>query len=323
MAADDGDATRSTISDSLARALAASRSDTTHGASYLARAAARALAAAAALAAHEAERTVDVRLREIHAAARAFAAARPSMAVVANTVACLWAAALAAGDDARTQLAAIRAEAERVELVRAQAAAAIVDAIGQQLGGVVYTHSRSDTVEDVLVRLIRRGQLRRVWVSQSHPGDEGVALAARLAREGAAITLVADAGCGVFAGEAETVLLGADSVRDDGSLVNKVGSYPLALAARAAQVPVYVACETRKIAAPRYPLVLEEMDARALLPAPVAGVDVRNVTFDHTPACLLAGIATEAGLLERAAVAACARQAGARLDALMAQTADA
>jgi translation initiation factor eIF-2B subunit delta len=44
------------------------------------------------------------------------------------------------------------------------------------------------------------------------------------------------------------LLLGADTVFRDGSLVNKVGTRPLAQAARSFGVPVVVACETFKLA---------------------------------------------------------------------------
>src|SRR5579859_3800255 len=104
---------------------------------------------------------------------------------------------------------------------------------------------------------------------------------------GLAVTLVADAACGVFIGEATCVALGADSVRSDGSVVNKVGSYPLALVAREAGVPVYVLCETLKIAAPAFPLVLEEVDPVAPPPVALPGVTRRAVSFDHTPAGLI------------------------------------
>ena len=56
------------------------------------------------------------------------------------------------------------------------------------------------------------------------------------------------------------MVLGADSVRANGDVVNKVGSYPLALVAREARVPVYVLAETLKIAAPDFPLQLEPLE---------------------------------------------------------------
>ncbi|HKS70651.1 MAG TPA: hypothetical protein VJQ45_09530, partial [Ktedonobacterales bacterium] len=90
---------------------------------------------------------------------------------------------------------------------------------------------------------------------------------------------------------------GADSVLSDGRVVNKVGTYPLALAARAAGVPLYVLCETLKVAAPTFALSLEQMPAEEILPTPIPGVTARNPYFDITPAADVAAIFTERGRL--------------------------
>ncbi|MBF6590406.1 MAG: translation initiation factor 2, partial [Ktedonobacterales bacterium] len=120
-----------------------------------------------------------------------------------------------------------------------------------------------------------------------------------------------------FVGEARAVVVGADSVRADGGVVNKVGTYPLALSAREAGVPVYTLCETLKIAAPDFPLVFEEMAPQALLPRPVKGITVRNVYFEYTPPALVAGVVTEDGGLGHSEIAERARQAGVALAALL------
>jgi translation initiation factor 2B subunit (eIF-2B alpha/beta/delta family) len=178
------------------------------------------------------------------------------------------------------------------------------------LRGTVYTYSRSGTVEAVLYRLIDEAVLHRFIVAASHPGGEGVALAQALAQRGAEILLVADTACAFFMRAASAVLVGADSVRSDGGVVNKVGTYPLALSARAAGVPVYVLCETAKIAAPSFPLILEEMDPAELLPEPAAHVTARNPYFEYTPAELFAAVVTEDGPLDRDAIHERAQRAG-------------
>jgi translation initiation factor 2B subunit (eIF-2B alpha/beta/delta family) len=143
-----------------------------------------------------------------------------------------------------------------------------------------------------------------------------VATARALAAAGWQITLIADAAVGFFMPHARLALVGADSVRADGSVVNKVGTYPAALAARAAGVPVYAVCETLKIAAANFPLHFEEMAPGELLPQPIPGVTPRNPYFERTPAALLAGIVTERGLLTPAEVAPLAAEAGRALTAL-------
>lgn len=306
----------------LDAALQRIRADREHGASWLARSAAGALAEACGTA--TVAPGADEALREVHMAARALAHARPSMAALANTVAHIWAAGAPSADaprDAGTSLARM-CDAARAEVALwSRAAGDILTTARAYLNGTLLTHSRSGTVEHVLTRLAAdapAGEPRAIFVTESRPGGEGVALAGILAAAGWRVTLIPDMACGLFVGQARAVVVGADSVRADGGVVNKVGTYPLALAARAAGVPLYVLCETRKIAAPNYPLTLEEMDAAELLPRPIPGVTARNPYFDLTPARLVTGIVSERGMLsadEIGAIATATARSLAALDA--------
>jgi translation initiation factor 2B subunit (eIF-2B alpha/beta/delta family) len=304
-------------SDELANVLARVRADREHGASWLARDVARALASAAAnppLDGTAADHAAERQAAELRRGARELAHARPSMAALATTVARICAAGWPAGAavhpltpdgalPAREALARLRVAAQQLATAWDEAASAIFGHARPLLHGTVLTHSRSGTVERVLTLLAASpAVLAGAIVTESRPGGEGVATARALAAAGLPVTLVADAAAGLVAGQASCVVLGADSVRDDGSLVNKVGSYPLALAAHAAGVPVYVLCETLKFAPAGWPLVLEEMDPAELLPEPVAGLTVRNVYFDRTPAEYVTAIVTEQGTLQPDAV---------------------
>ena len=299
---------------SLRRGIAAIAADREHGASWLARRGAALLAEASTSCK---ERAAPRRLTQLHAAAWQLAAARPSMAAVANTAARIWLAAAdagAAGASTIEALAALHAEAEHLATLWDDAARAIGDAAIPALAGRLYTHSRSGTVERVLSRLAaertQSGQPAEIVVSVSYPGFEGRAAAAALAEAGWSVTLVADAACGVFVSQVAAVVCGADSVLGDGRVVNKVGTYPLALVARAVGVPFYVLCETLKIAAPDFALSLEQMPPDEILPTPIPGVTARNPYFDITPAEDVTAVFTERGrltpsqLAEQAALAA-------------------
>jgi translation initiation factor 2B subunit (eIF-2B alpha/beta/delta family) len=303
----------------IAQAIERMRADREHGAAWLARQAADLLARLTADAPH-ADHVQQI--QAVHTAAVALAAARPSMAALANTAAAIWHAGSGA-PNAELRLAAMDAAAERLRGAWDTAAAAISRHAHPLLGPVVYTLSRSGTVEAVLERLARDTgtndtgadeeggpRLRQVIVSESRPGGEGLAAADGLARAGLAVTFVPDAACGIFIGEASAVALGADSVRADGGVVNKVGSYPLALVAREAGIPVYVLCETLKLAAPDFPLVLEPLEWSEIAARLPAGVAARSVAFELVPARLISGIVTEEGVLSAAQVAQRARVAG-------------
>ena len=290
------------------------RDDREHGASWLARAAAGVLLR---LTEPRDDVADDIWDAVVRMAAQEMVAARPSMAAVANTAARIWDAGRSAATptEARTQL---RDMAERLATQDEQTQLALRTYAEKMFLGNVYTMSRSGTVEDVLRDLGQRRIIGRVIIGASVPGGEGVTMGRALAQSGLDVTLVADTACGLFIGEASCVVLGADSLRADGSLVNKVGSYPLALVAREAGKPVYALCETLKISAPDFPLIIEEKDPAELLPDPVAGFRARNPYFDVTPAQLISGYMTEQGVLDRETVARLAETAGVALARLRA-----
>jgi ribose 1,5-bisphosphate isomerase len=292
------------------------RADTTHGASWLARVAARALAEAAS----SGDGGDNIRLRQAQALGQALAQARPSMAAIANTVAHIWWAGVAQGGAAAAQLAALRAEALAVDARWDMAVAGMTQWARGAVDGAVYTLSRSGSVEGTLSALARERPKRdplRVIVSESRPGGEGAALAQALAAAGAQVTLAVDGACAALIAEAALVIVGADSVRADGSVVNKVGTHTLALVAHAASKPVYALAERLKVTPPSYPLVIEQGAPQELLAEPVAGVTPRTAVFDVTPASLITRIVMESGPVEASALAQMADVAQRAYQALM------
>jgi translation initiation factor 2B subunit (eIF-2B alpha/beta/delta family) len=150
----------------------------------------------------------------------------------------------------------------------------------------IITHSLSSTVLAVFEKLKDRNT--RVIVTESRPLNEGNILARKLSEWGISTQLITDAQLGLFVAKADLALLGADSLLPDGSLVNKSGSYLLALAAHDCGVPLYVCCESFKRRKEGIgQLELEEMEARELGTPYLPGVRVRNIYFDITPARLI------------------------------------
>ena len=298
------------------------RLDREHGASWLSREAARLLAS---LTSDVPAAEARARLALVHRAARELAQARPSLAALANTVARVWRAGSEGGGSVAAREAVMRLqrmhdEAERLIAGWSAAAEQIARYARPLLGETAYTFSRSGTVETVLVWLAQTGSepgLRRVIVSESRPGGEGIATARALSEAGLSVTLVPDAAMGAFVGEASAVVLGADSIRADGSVVNKVGSYPLALLAREAGVPVYVLAETLKIAAPAFPLVFEPLEWPEMPQPPAPGVELRSVGFELVPARLITAVVSEAGVLDRDQIAERSQEAGQALATLL------
>ncbi len=171
-------------------------------------------------------------------------------------------------------------------------------------GGTVATVSTSESVRAVLAAAVRSGTEFRVVVSESRPSNEGVEFGTSLPAWGIPATLVVDAALPRLVERCQLVLVGADAVSEN-DFVNKVGTYPLALAAREAGVPVYVAALLDKfIAEGARGGANRVWDPGEVLAAPPPGVTVENRYFECVPMSLVEGIITEEGVLGPEEVAA-------------------
>ena len=224
--------------------------------------------------------------------------AHPSMAPIARLLG-RWSEALeivAAADLETIRRTAGDQAAALTELSRTAAERAAVHAarhIGS--GKTLITHSLSSTV--VAVFRILAGQRVRAILTESRPLNEGYRLAAILSELGVPTRLITDAQMGLAMADADAALVGADSLLPDGSLVNKAGTYLLALAARDGGVHLYVCCESFKLRTERMPpLELERMDPAELGAPPLAGVQIDNGYFDITPARLISAWFDETGM---------------------------
>jgi methylthioribose-1-phosphate isomerase len=151
------------------------------------------------------------------------------------------------------------------------------------------------------------GRRPRVLADETRPFLQGARLTAwELARDGIDVTVVTDGMPGhlMQRGEVDLVIVGADRIARNGDVANKIGTYGLAVLARAHGLPFYVAapCSTVDLATPRGDAIpieergraeVAEIGGRTLVPA---GVPVRHPAFDVTPAALVTAIVTDAGV---------------------------
>lgn len=161
--------------------------------------------------------------------------------------------------------------------------------------------------------LHRAGHSPHVLVPETRPLLQGSRLTAwELTQAGVDCTLIGD---GMIAsrlrlGDVACVMVGADRIAANGDVANKIGTYGLALAARAHGIPFYVAApsSTLDLATPNGAAIpIEQREAsevtswQGALAAP-AGVRVWNPAFDMTPAELITAIVTDKGIFPPAEV---------------------
>lgn len=152
------------------------------------------------------------------------------------------------------------------------------------------------------------GKQLHVWVDETRPLWQGARLTAwELMQRGIAATLITDSmAAHVMAlGKVQAVVVGADRIAANGDAANKIGTYGVALAAAAHDVPFYVAAPTSTFdlaladggAIPIEQRAAEEVAApRGARIAP-EDVAVYNPAFDVTPARLIRGIICETGVI--------------------------
>jgi methylthioribose-1-phosphate isomerase len=154
-----------------------------------------------------------------------------------------------------------------------------------------------------------QGKAVHVFADETRPLLQGSRLTAwELKRRGVPVTLICDNMAAQVMKEkrVQLVVVGADRIAANGDTANKIGTYGVALLARAHGIPFYVAAPSStfdRAIAEGGEIPIEQRDPREIthgLGRQIApeGIDVYNPAFDVTPAELIAGIITERGIVQ-------------------------
>ncbi|MCL4517698.1 MAG: hypothetical protein M1587_00710 [Thaumarchaeota archaeon] len=106
-----------------------------------------------------------------------------------------------------------------------------------ETGQTVSTISYGSTVLEALRQAHTEGKLFKIIILESRPNLEGTAVAKALAKEGLEVALMVDAAAGYVARHSDVALVGVDTLFRDGSIVAKLGAYPLAVCCRNSGTP--------------------------------------------------------------------------------------
>jgi methylthioribose-1-phosphate isomerase len=159
----------------------------------------------------------------------------------------------------------------------------------------------------VIFAAAEQGKRIRAFADETRPLLQGARLTTwELIQRGIDVTLLCDsaAASAMARGWVTKVVVGADRIAGNGDVANKVGTFPLALAAREHGIPFYVAAPFSTLdpsirsgaeipIEERDPLEVTEIQGVTVAPR---GVSVYNPAFDVTPAHLVSAIITDAGV---------------------------
>lgn len=246
---------------------------------------------------------------------------RPTAVNLAWAIGRMRAAAAAAGGSTAAVFEALHAEAEAIRsedeaMCRAmgEAGQELVHANGDAFR--ILTHCNTGalatagigTALSIVHVAHERGVPLHVWVDETRPLFQGSRLTAwELSKAGIPHTVLPDSAAASLMqqGRVDLVITGADRIARNGDAANKIGTYPLAIAARAHGVPFYIVapsstfdpdCESGA------DIPIEQRSANEVTRpfgnriAP-EGSPVFNPAFDVTPAALITGWVSERGLV--------------------------
>jgi len=208
---------------------------------------------------------------------------------------------------------------------------------------VIVTYGRSQVVADILIQAAtslrnqtqttttmssfnrcrhRRRRHLRVIVVDGRPLLEGRELLQELRSAGINCTYILLNGLTyVLQDKPSKVLLGASAVMSDGSILGRVGTASVALAASAQKIPVLVCSETYKISnrvqlesithnelGNPQQVVSSSSSSSSLSQHSPPPLKALNLLYDLTPAALVSGIVTELGIVPPTSIAVLLRE---------------
>lgn len=163
------------------------------------------------------------------------------------------------------------------------------------------------TALGVIRAAVESGKRVRVIADETRPFLQGARLTAwELAKDDIPVTVITDSMAGHFlqSGGVDCVIVGADRIAGNGDVANKIGTYMVALAADANNIPFYVAAPLTTVDLKLSSGALIPIELRAALEVThfrserisPDGVEVANPAFDVTPHRYVSAIITDAGV---------------------------
>ncbi|XP_054718649.1 translation initiation factor eIF-2B subunit alpha-like [Uloborus diversus] len=136
-----------------------------------------------------------------------------------------------------------------VFLERVSAARLKISKLGQTFivdGMNILVHSHSRVVYQTLIEAYNAKKRFHVYVTESAPDFSGKSMLEKLDKAGISCTLIIDAAVGYVLEKVDLVFLGAEGVVESGGIINKIGTYGIAICAKEMHKPVYVLAESFK-----------------------------------------------------------------------------
>jgi ribose 1,5-bisphosphate isomerase len=188
-------------------------------------------------------------LRELSEAKTVLFASRETEPLMRNTIRYVIHAVETSNETSVTELVKLVSQVSDnflESLKRSKEKIAVVGSKRVTDGSKVLTHCHSSTVTNMLRRAKQDGKTFEVICTESRPVFQGRITAQEMLEAGIETTMIVDSAVRYFMNEVDLVVVGADAITSEGNIINKIGTSMVALAAKEARTPFYVACELLK-----------------------------------------------------------------------------
>jgi ribose 1,5-bisphosphate isomerase len=167
----------------------------------------------------------------------------------------------------------------------------------------ILTHCHSSSVEMILISA--KSKKIKVFNTETRPLFQGRTTAQNLTKAGIDTTMLVDSAADFFISKhsgqdlmMDKVIIGCDSISWDGSIVNKIGSYGIGLAAKYNKIPLYIAGNLFKVDSDNIVNIEIREDSEVWQKKDKKHFDIINFAFDYVPAKFITGIICEFGIIK-------------------------
>jgi translation initiation factor eIF-2B subunit alpha len=171
---------------------------------------------------------------------------------------------------------------------------------------VVLVVGFSRVVYAALVHAAKHNKRVSVITPEMRPDAEGYKMAKELQAVGIPVKLIIDSAVGHVMSKVDFVLSGAEGVVENGGVINKIGTYQIAVLAKTQKKPFYVAAESFKFVR-QYPLTQDDIENIEYINKPQftpvnnetlpENIEILNPTSDFTPPSNITLLFTDLGIM--------------------------
>jgi ribose 1,5-bisphosphate isomerase len=169
----------------------------------------------------------------------------------------------------------------------------------------IFTHCHSSTVETLIKELSQGDNNFEVVCTETRPRLQGRITAKNLVNAGIKTTMITDSAADSFIINrgnvtVDMILIGCDQIVKGGHVINKIGSWSIAMSAHYADKPLYVVTPLLKIDENSYigNVEIEVREDSEIWPDAPKGLEIYNPAFEIVDNVLITGFVTEFGIVK-------------------------